>query len=77
VTDTAIRKLRPAERRYEVRDAARPGFGVERGGVSSNRTLALVRVVFQYAVDREELDAIRRCAFPAATSAPSSPASAC
>jgi integrase len=29
----------------------------ERGGVSSNRTLALVRVVFQYAVDREELDA--------------------
>ncbi|HEY6320534.1 MAG TPA: hypothetical protein VJA16_03125, partial [Thermoanaerobaculia bacterium] len=28
----------------------------ERGGVSSNRTLALVRVVFQYAVDREELD---------------------
>lgn len=28
LTDTAIRKLRPAERRYEVRDAARPGFGV-------------------------------------------------
>jgi integrase len=29
----------------------------ERGGVCSNRTLALVRAVFQYAVDREELDA--------------------
>jgi hypothetical protein len=29
----------------------------ERGGVCSNRTLALVRGVFQYAVDREELDA--------------------
>jgi integrase len=29
----------------------------ERGGVCSNRTLALVRSVFQYAVDREELDA--------------------
>ena len=28
LTDTAVRKLRPAERRYEVRDAARPGFGV-------------------------------------------------
>src|ERR1700688_2970513 len=28
LTDTAIRKLRPTERRYEVRDAARPGFGV-------------------------------------------------
>ena len=29
----------------------------KRGGVCSNRTLALVRGVFQYAVDREELDA--------------------
>ncbi|HEX3526971.1 MAG TPA: tyrosine-type recombinase/integrase [Thermoanaerobaculia bacterium] len=29
----------------------------ERGGVCSNRTLALVRAIFQYAVDREELDA--------------------
>ena len=29
----------------------------ERGGVCSNRTLALVRTVFQYAVDREEMDA--------------------
>jgi integrase len=29
----------------------------ERGGVCSNRTLALVRAVFQFAVDREELDA--------------------
>jgi integrase len=29
----------------------------ERGGVCSNRTLALVRTVFQYAVDRDELDA--------------------
>jgi integrase len=28
LTDTAIRKLRPAERRYEVRDASRPGFGL-------------------------------------------------
>jgi len=28
LTDIAIRKLRPKERRYEVRDAARPGFGV-------------------------------------------------
>jgi integrase len=28
LTDTAIRKLRPAAQRYEVRDAARPGFGV-------------------------------------------------
>jgi integrase len=28
----------------------------ERGGVCSNRTLALVRAVFQFAVDREELD---------------------
>jgi integrase len=29
----------------------------KRGGVCSNRTLALVRGVFQYAVDREELEA--------------------
>lgn len=28
LTDTAILKLRPAERRYEVRDAARLGFGI-------------------------------------------------
>src|ERR1700688_4909262 len=28
LTDTAIRKLRPAAQRYEVRDASRPGFGV-------------------------------------------------
>jgi integrase len=28
LTDTAIRKLRPAARRYEVRDASRPGFGL-------------------------------------------------
>ena len=28
LTDTAIRKLRPAERRYEVRDAARRELGV-------------------------------------------------
>jgi integrase len=28
LTDTAIRKLRPAGQRYEMRDASRPGFGV-------------------------------------------------
>lgn len=28
LTDTAIRKLQPAAKRYEVRDASRPGFGV-------------------------------------------------
>jgi integrase len=28
LTDTAIRKLRPAAQRYEVRDASRPGFGL-------------------------------------------------
>ena len=28
LTDTAVKNLRPAAKRYEVRDAARPGFGV-------------------------------------------------
>ena len=34
LTDTAVKNLRPAAKRYEVRDAARPGFGVrvERDG---------------------------------------------
>jgi integrase len=34
LTDKAVKNLRPAEKRYEVRDAARPGFGVrvERDG---------------------------------------------
>ena len=52
LTDTAIRKLRPKERRYEVRDAARPGFGVrvepdgrkiffQRFGVHGERRLTL------------------------------------
>ncbi|HVR98301.1 MAG TPA: tyrosine-type recombinase/integrase [Thermoanaerobaculia bacterium] len=84
--DLAQRYLLDARRRRRersVREAARklrvevlPGWGMrtvaeirradvlrlveaarERGGVCSNRTLALVRSVFQYAVDREELDA--------------------
>lgn len=36
----------------------------ERGGVAFNRTLALVRVVFQFAVDHEELDAIPALRIP-------------
>ena len=84
--DLAERYLRDARRRRRersVREEERklkaevlPGWGMrtvaeirradvlrlveearERGGVCSNRTLALVRGVFQYAVDREELDA--------------------
>lgn len=35
LTDTAIRKLRPTERRYEVWDAARPGFGAARSASAS------------------------------------------
>lgn len=84
--ELASRYLRDAQRRRRersVREAKRklqvevlPGWGArrvreirradvlrliedsrERGGVCSNRTLALVRAVFQFAVDREELDA--------------------
>lgn len=36
----------------------------ERGGVSSNRTLALVRATLQYAVDREELEANQALRIP-------------
>ncbi len=46
-----VRELRRADVLRLVEDSR------ERGGVCSNRTLALVRAVFQYAVDREELDA--------------------
>jgi integrase len=84
--DLALRYLRDARRRRRERSVREddrklrvevlPGWGArrvgeirradvlrliedsrERGGVCSNRTLALVRAVFQYAVDREELDA--------------------
>jgi len=52
LTDTAVKNLRPAEKRYEVRDAARPGFGVrveldgrkvffQRFGTRGERRLAL------------------------------------
>src|ERR1700688_3194173 len=84
--DLALRYLRDARRRRRERSVHEderklgvevlPGWGArrvaeirradvlrlveesrERGGVCSNRTLALVRAVFQFAVDREELDA--------------------
>jgi len=68
LTDKAVKNLRPGEKRYEVRDAARPGFGVrveldgrkvffQRFGTRGERRLNLGTYSASYGLAKARADA--------------------